>query len=50
MICIRRITVNREKGSRELVSMEKIIVTFLALEQLEYRAINNRANGMTPQF
>ena len=39
---------SRRRPSRELGLIEKNKVELLALEQLGYRAVKNRANGMTP--
>ena len=45
---VEKISHLRKRPSRELGLVEKNIVELLALEQLGYRAIRNRENGMTP--
>jgi hypothetical protein len=46
---VEKVSHSRRRPSRELGLIEKNKVKLLALEQLGYRAVKNRANVMTPQ-
>ena len=47
-VILEKITYSRIRVNREVGLIEKNKVEQLALEQMGYRAIRNRENGMTP--